>query len=238
MVNFIRYSRLFRLYETIQPYLKYSLHLEDKLPGKKVLVLAPHQDDEVIGCGGTLYKHIKQGGTCDIVYFTHDSEERDKESLNALKILEVESYTFLQNKAESLSGNTGLSDVLSKIIEDKKPEIVFLPFLLDNHVDHRAINQAFTGLEKNMNFDFMVYAYPIWFPVYPNILVDISSQWPVKKEALECYKSQMLTRDYVKMSYSLGQYWACVKAKNLEVVETFFKASFKEYAELGNKIYK
>ena len=238
MVNFIRYSKLFRLYEHIQPVLKYSLIMEDKLPGRKALVLAPHQDDEVIGCGGTIYKHVKGGGTCDVLYFTHDSAQREEESLKALTALGINSSTNLKYKIETLAAQAKLQEELLNILKDKKPDIVFVPFLLDNHVDHRAVNQALINIGEKNDMDFMVYAYPVWFPVYPNVLIDISDVWQIKKEAISSYKSQMADRDYVKMSYSLGQYWATVKGRNIEVVETFFKATLKEYSMLGKKVFK
>jgi LmbE family N-acetylglucosaminyl deacetylase len=212
--------------------------MEDKLPGKKVLVLAPHQDDEVIGCGGTIYKHVKAGGTCDILYFTHDSEKREEESITALTTLGINSSTNLKYKIETLAAQAKLQEELLNILKEKKPDIVFLPFLLDNHVDHRAVNQALINIGAENSFECMVYAYPVWFPVYPNILVDISDVWQNKKEAILAYKSQMADRDYVKMSYSLGQYWAMVKGRNIEVVETFFKATLKEYSKLGKKVFK
>lgn len=59
---------VFKIYEYIQPFLKYSTPLEDKIPGSNVLVIAPHQDDESIGCGGTIIKHVRDGGHLEIVF--------------------------------------------------------------------------------------------------------------------------------------------------------------------------
>ena len=49
----------------------------------KVLVLAPHMDDEVIGCGGSLIKHNEAGDSIDVIYFTNGSHfVSDKEAEN------------------------------------------------------------------------------------------------------------------------------------------------------------
>lgn len=53
--------------------------------------------------------------------------------------------------------------------------------------------------------------------------------------AIECYKSQTATRDYVKMASSISQFWAIVKGKNMEYAETF-KATAKEYISLVKRV--
>lgn len=238
MVKFIRYSKLFRLYETIQPFLKYSLNLEEKLPAHNILVIAPHMDDEVIGCGGTVCAHVKRGGKAGVVYCTGKDETRKKEAAAAAQLIGFEKQVFMDHAVESLAGNGKFVSGLAEVISAEQPEIVFLPFILDNHSDHRAVNEALITIANNSKHDFMVYAYPVWFPVYPNVLIDIGDTWDIKKKAINCYASQTATRDYVKMSHSLGQYWAAVKGKNIEVAESFFKATLSEYVKLGDKVLK
>ena len=70
----------------------------------------------------------------------------------------------------------------------------------------------------------------------PNVISDISGVWEDKKKAVECYKSQTATRDYVKMCSSIAQFWAVVKGKNIEYAETFFKATSKEYVSLIKRV--
>jgi hypothetical protein len=62
--------------------------------------------------------------------------------------------------------------------------------------------------------------------------------WEIKKKAIECYVSQLATRDYVTMRHSLGQYWAKVKSRELDVVESFFRATLTEYVSLGEKMFR
>lgn len=237
MVKFMRYNKIFRFYEAAQPFLKYSPVVEDKLPGKSVLVVAPHPDDEAIGCGGTIIKHIKGGGSAGVIYCTMDGPEREKEAARAAKVLGFVHTESLGYPVETLGTSPGFPDRLFGIFEEKKPDIVFIPFILDGHTDHRAINEAFIkrGSKKH---GFMVYAYPVWMPLYPNLLIDITKEWETKKDAINCYKSQMATRDYVKMSKSLGEYWATVKGRQMQVAESFFRATSEEYTRLCGKILK
>jgi LmbE family N-acetylglucosaminyl deacetylase len=235
MVNFIRNAKVFGVYELIKPFMKYSLPVEAKLSAQNILVFAPHPDDESIGCGGTLLRHTRNGGKAAVVFCTGDGAVRDNEAAEAMKILGMTEAVYFGYGVETLKSQDSLPDKIAGMICEKKPEIVFAPFFLDNHEDHRALNQALAKACAPCGNDFMVYAYPVWFPLYPNVLMDISDIWENKKKAIECYKSQTATRDYVKMAKSLGEYWAEVKGRGLKVVETFFRASAKEYCKLVRK---
>jgi N-acetylglucosamine malate deacetylase 1 len=235
MVNFIRNANVFGVYELIQPFMKYSLPIEDKLPARNILVFAPHPDDESIGCGGAIAKHTRTGGKAAVVFCTGDGAVRDKEAAEALKILGVAETVSFGYGVETLKSQDSLPEKLDAVIREKKPEIVFVPFFIDNHDDHRALNKGLAKACAKGSNNFMVYAYPVWFPLYPNVLIDIGDVWETKKQAIECYKSQTATRDYVKMAKSLGEYWAEVKGRGLKVAETFFRASAKEYCSLVRK---
>ncbi len=237
MVKFIRYSTLYRFYENIQPFLKYSLVREDALPGKETLVIAPHPDDESIGCGGTISRHIQSGGSAAVVFCTMDSEERRTESREAVSMMGA-SAVYLDHAVEKLDEWKGFPERLAEIIGNNKPDTLFLPFFLDNHTDHRAANRAAILALETAGHSCMIYAYPVWFPVYPTVIVDIASQWEQKKRIISCYKSQLATRDYIRMSGSLAGYWAEVKGHGLSMVETFFRASSGEYAGLAKKAMK
>ena len=228
MNRLLRFNAVFRLYEKIQPYLKYTLHVENKIPFDNALILAPHMDDEAIGCGGMLVKLKNAGGKARVLFFTKDSETRKAEAVKACGILGA-TPVFLDYAGESLSDNVAKAGLdIQKAIEEYTPGAVFVPFFLDNHVDHRALSLALL----NVKYTGMIYAYPVWSPLYPNVMIDISGEWEEKKKAIECYKSQLATRDYVKMSFSLGQYWAIAKGRNMAVAETFLRLSLIEYLKL------
>lgn len=235
MVNFIRHRSIFKIYESIQPFLKYSLNVEEDLHGDKVLVLAPHADDEAIGCGGAITRHTASGKQAHAAIFTMDSAERSVEAKEAARVLGIKDEIFLDYPVESLNNQKGLPNRLAEIFDEVKPDIVFLPFFLDNHTDHRALNAALVSISEKRKYSFLIYAYPVWLPVYPNVIIDIGSVWENKKKAIECYRSQLATRDYVTMSHALSQYWAHVKGHGLELVETFFRATFSEYISLYKK---
>ena len=235
MPKFIRYNTLYSFYEHIQPFLKYSLVKDDALPENGTMIIAPHPDDESIGCGGTIIKHRQAGGNATVVFCTMDTEERRGESKAAMSLMDVDAV-YLDLPVESLNRSKEFPERLATIIDQKKPGIIFLPFFLDNHTDHRAANRAAISALESIRHTCMIYAYPVWFPLYPTVIIDIAAQWEQKKELISCYRSQLATRDYIRMSGSLAGYWAEVKGHGLSMVETFFRASSSEYAKLARKV--
>ncbi|MCL2389927.1 MAG: PIG-L family deacetylase [Endomicrobia bacterium] len=237
-MKYLRYRHLFRMYEFIQPFINYSVPLEESLKGGRVLVVAPHEDDESIGCGGTIIKHINAGGYAEIAFCTHDTPERMKEAEKAVSALGVKRSHFLQFPLRSLDGNRKFEDNLAFLLHRTKPEIVFLPFWLDKHEDHRAVSKALIKIKKRISMNFMIYAYSVWAPLNPNVVFDISEEWELKKRAIKCYKTQLASRDYVKMAQGLNQYWGEIKSSGMQYGEAFFKATAAEYISLGKKIFR
>ncbi|MCA6070535.1 MAG: PIG-L family deacetylase [Endomicrobium sp.] len=229
---------LFRMYEYIQPFINYSIPKEEAIYGKKVLVIAPHQDDEAVGCAGTLIKHSKAGGCVEIAFCTHDTFERMKEAEQAAKIIGSKRNHFMQFAARSLSGNKDFEDALTLLINKVNPDVIFIPFFFDKHNDHTAISQVLVNIKKKINLKFMVYCYAIWSPLNPNCLFDISDVWELKKQTIECYRTQIVSRDYVKIARGLNQYWGELKEHNMQYAETFFMMTIREYISLWNKVFK
>lgn len=237
-MKYLRYRHLFRLFEHIQPFLNYSIPKENELPADKVLVIAPHQDDESIGCAGTILKHTKSGKKAEIAFCTHESNDRMKESEKAASILGSKRNHFLQFPIRSLDGNKKFEENLKMLLKKTAPEIVFVPFWFDNHPDHRAVSKAFIKIKNKIDPNIMIYAYSVWMPLNPNCIIDISDVWEEKKKAIQCYKTQTASRDYVKIAQGLNQYWAEIKTPGMQYAETFFRATLKEYISIGKKIFK
>ncbi|MCL2389658.1 MAG: PIG-L family deacetylase [Elusimicrobia bacterium] len=228
---------LFRLFEYIQPFINYSMPLEENIAAGKVMVIAPHEDDEAIGCAGTIIKYAREGGHVETVFCTHENASRRKEAENSAAIMGSKKNHFLQYPLRSLSNESGFQDSLAVLFNQIEPDIVFMPFWFDNHKDHQAVSKALIKISKKISLDFMVYAYPVWLPIYPNVLIDISDEWKAKKAAIECYKTQLTGRDYVRIAKASAEYWAEVKKPKSGYFEAFFRASAKEYIRLGKKIF-
>ncbi|MDR3243791.1 MAG: PIG-L family deacetylase [Elusimicrobiota bacterium] len=234
----LKNRNMYRLFEYIQPFLTYSISLEKQIPENKVLVLAPHQYDEAIGCAGTLINHTRKGGVVEIAYCTHDTPERMKEAERAASLLGAKRNHFLQFPIKGLKDNKEFRESLIRLFDRVQPEVVFLPFWFDNHPDHIALSKTLVKIRKKINLDFLVFAYCVWSPLTPNCLFDISDVWKDKVKVIESYKSQMQVKDCVKIAQGLNQYWGEMKTPSMKYAESFFTSTARKYMSLGKKIFR
>ncbi|GAQ24573.1 PIG-L deacetylase family protein [Tepidanaerobacter syntrophicus] len=177
----------------------------------RIIVFAPHNDDEVLGVGGTIAKYSASGHEVFICEVTKgDSDEMvnmiRSEALNAHKILGVKETIFLDFPVVQLR-ETPLKDInfeLLKVVEHIKPNIAFIPHKGDMHIDHAVVsNSAMVALRpiNSVNVN-AIYAYETlseteWnIPTVdnafiPNVWSNITGFIDKKKQAMNCYKSQI-----------------------------------------------
>ncbi len=182
---------------------------------KRVLVVAPHPDDETLGVGGTIAKYSAQGdevfvlmvsGNLPPIYSRKAYEETVSEAYSAFSVLGVEKSEFLEIPA-TMIGDQPLHEVnarISKVVNDFNPHIVLCPYP-DRHIDHRLVFDSVmvatrpVGVGKDIE---IVAAYETLSETHwnaphiepnftPNWVVDISDHISKKLNALECYKSQI-----------------------------------------------
>lgn len=187
--------------------------------GSNILVLSPHPDDDVFGCGGTLYKHHLAGAKVTSVYMTDGRKgdpafsedamavERKRDAEEAAKILGIDTI-FLGYKDQELKLSKATLEDIKEIIRGVDPDIVYLPFFLDNHPDHLETNVIFLEACREVKCDFGIFAYEIWTPFVPNRIVDITPVIDTKKEAMQVHKTQLRINDYAQAILGLNMYRA------------------------------
>ena len=182
---------------------------------KRVLVIAPHPDDETLGLGGTITKFVEQGhevhllvvsGHLPPVYNREDYELTLSEAKNALKILGIENSTFLEIPATKI-GDLPINELNKKFadaVDTLKPQIVFCPYP-DRHIDHRLVFESTMVATRPVGsgkYIEILGAYETLSETHwnaphiepnftPNWIINISDQIENKVKALECYKSQI-----------------------------------------------
>lgn len=116
-----------------------------------VLVVSPHPDDETLGCGGTIIKHVSKGDRVHWLIFTNISEESGYSSAKVIarqKEIDAVSREYGFSKLIKLDFPTAKLDTLSRLELVKtahnavlgcRPAVVYLPYLYDAHSDHRVV---------------------------------------------------------------------------------------------------
>ena len=211
--------------------------LIEKPEGARILVLAPHPDDDVMGCGGVLHKHHLAGDSILTVYLTDGRKGgdgatpedrvarlRQEEARRAADILGVGRLEFLDNEDETLSPDPATVRRLAEILEEIRPDVVYVPFLLDGHPDHRAACEILAGA-MNTYRDFTCYGYEVWTLLIPNCCVDISDVAEVKKSALEQFETQTSRFNLVDAFEGLARYRAVMHFHPDTHVEAFHRCS-------------
>ena len=222
---------------------------------RNIVVISAHPDDEILGVGGTLLKHKKNGDkiywliTTNIFENQGFSKERissrQKEIKKISEALSVEKVFMLNYPTMSLSTSTLIEMVpkISKIFIEIEPEIVYCLNRSDAHSDHRITFDAVMACTKSFRYPFIKqvlmyeciseteFAPQLPEKVFtPNYFVDISSFLEEKTNLMKIYESE------------LGKHPFPRSLKNIEALATFRGASVGvEYAEafqLIKYIYK
>lgn len=182
---------------------------------KRILVVAPHPDDETLGAGGTIAKFVERGhdvavlvvsGHLPPVYTRGDYDITVAEASKAFSILGVADSRFLEIPATMVGEQPVgvLNAKITEMVRDKEPHIVLCPFP-DRHIDHRVVFESVMVATRPVAVGRCVEllaAYetlsethwnaPHMEPNFvPNWIVDITAQIDRKTDALACYGSQI-----------------------------------------------
>jgi len=189
---------------------------------QKILVIAPHPDDDLIGCGGSMAKHLTNGNTVYVIYVTYGNAEnseypleefteiRKAETLSAAKVigLKEEDLFFLGEYPWKLNLER-VRFALLELVRKIQPNLCCIPHLDDVHADHRIVGQVALdaismapgkwfrpcGSSWNSFPAPTILAYEVWTPLSsPSYLEDITAFLEKKMEALREHKTQAIDR--------------------------------------------
>jgi LmbE family N-acetylglucosaminyl deacetylase len=221
--------------------------LLDKPPGKRVMVVAPHPDDETLGCGGALLKHHLAGDHITAVFMTDGSkgdtlagvsggaliELREREARAAAAVLGIDECVFLRNPDAFLHCSPQTSGQLRELLESLQPDLVYAPSPFDTHRDHQQACMITARALGDCPSPAEVCLYEVWAPVPANCAVVIDLERKV--QAIRCYRSQMDERElYVTGSTALARYRGvtCLPGRD-EAVECFLRLRRAAFVELA-----
>lgn len=177
----------------------------------KIVVIAPHNDDEILGVGGTMAKYVKQGHevvVCEVTAGDLADEMvqlQKREAVSSHELMGVKTH-FMDLPVVGLREmpSRELNAAFQKHLLDLAPDIVFLPHKGDMHIDHRMAVEACMVALRPVTFPRLraVYAYETLSETdwntpsadnafLPTFFVDISDEISLKLEAMKCHASQL-----------------------------------------------
>jgi LmbE family N-acetylglucosaminyl deacetylase len=216
---------------------------------RPVAVIAPHPDDESLGCGGTL-KHLTLSGIpVDVIYLTSgelgtDAPEaatpetktalaavRVEEARGACSVLGVRRVEFLNGTDGALSNEPDLVHPLRAVLAREPYQRVFCPWQEEAHADHgaayRMTRAAMAGHPSSPD----LWLYEVWTPMLANTYVPIDATIGFKQAAIERHRSQLKVLDYRAAFLGLAAYRALFCAGS-RYAEAFLVHDFA----LGNSL--
>ncbi len=217
--------------------------------GKSMVVIAPHQDDEAIGCGGALALQVRSGHPPSIVILQDGAdgcqelgftrlglmEMRNEESRRAAAALAAPPPVFLNHPI--LADDDAQIAELADILIDRKADAVFIPFPLDGHPDHRTANYILAGALARVSWNVRVFGYEIWGLCIPNVVLIIDDVIETKTAALRCFTFANSALDYVNSTLGLNMFHSrMLGAGECRYAERFFELPREEYIELAGRI--
>ena len=210
---------------------------------REIVVVAPHPDDEVIGPGGTLIRMARLGKKVTVLFVSAGTaQERDTRETEAKICCDTCGFEarFVGEAAGAID-TIRAGRAIAALIAEKTPEAIFIPFLLDDHDDHRRVNAAFlaglsgAGLPRATE----IWAYQVYTPLPGNVVVDITDVADAKADAIRGYGSQMQRRDWAHFALGLNAFNCRLLAgcRDRRYAESFFVVRLTEYLELCRRYF-
>jgi LmbE family N-acetylglucosaminyl deacetylase len=195
-------------------------HILAAPPRGSVLVLAPHPDDESLGCGGAIVLHHRQGDHVKVVFATDGAAGdplgyykdcdykalRRAEARRAASILGIDELVFWDYPDGKLAEAHDLSERLEGLFTTDRPDIIYRPSTREVHPDHWALGIGVEEALRRCGLDCGDFRYEIWATVQPTHALDITAVWDLKRKAVEQYESQLRYNDYIYIGTGLNAY--------------------------------
>lgn len=182
---------------------------------KKILIIAAHPDDEVLGCGGTIAKHLHNGDSINVAFLSDgvksrnntnliDVEKRKEDSISAGKILGIIEPPIFLNFPDNRMDSVDLLDLVQEIehiILSVNPEVIYTHHSDDLNIDHQLTHKAVLTAARPLPdskikeiYTFEVQSSTEWSSgaaFSPNYFVDISQTLEKKLSAMKKYDSEI-----------------------------------------------
>ncbi len=210
----------------------------------KVLVLAPHADDETIGLGGTIVLHGEQGDPVDVLFLTRGGTGnaggrydpaayeaiRRQEGTLACQVLGVRETIFWEyadNYVVTESDMAVLVPRLAAVVKKGGYDVLYTPHRGELHTDHHASAVLAARAVDRLDRPPRVFGYEVWAPLAADFVVDVTRVFEKKLEAAACYASQLDRSDITRLFKCLNGYRAILLEDRAGYGEAFMNMAEK-----------
>lgn len=193
------------------------------MPEKKhVLVISPHPDDEAIGCGGSIAKHVAAGDEVDVIFLTSGEKGRrgkpedetrairESEAQDAAIILHLSNVEFWRQPDAKVRVTASLVARLVNRIKEQGTSIIYVTHEQESHPDHKAAARLVKQAVRLLNGETpkpLVWMYEIWTPLQKiGRVEDISDFVDLKRRAIQAHKCQCEILRFDVSALSLNRY--------------------------------
>lgn len=205
------------------------------LAAERVLVLAPHPDDEVFGCGGAVMRHVAGGAAVQVVIVTDGAygaesgdqasnicAERRHESLNAASVMGYGAPLFWGLPDRGLEYGEALVVRIVDAMNSHIPDLVYAPSIWEMHPDHRVLGMAAVEAVRRYGGGVRLAMYEVGMPLRPNLLLDISDLVERKQSAMDCFVSQLKIQAYDQQISALDRFRSYTLPREVVAAEAYF----------------
>ena len=226
---------------TMRPESELVPYAPGELPGDPVLVLAPHPDDEVFGCGGFLALAADEDRRVTVTILTDGGAQGDpgvrrEESREAARRLGLPEPRFAGLADRSLEPDgEALLAALRSAIESVRPALVLLPSPAEIHPDHRAVALAVHALAVRGAIPpgARLACYEVSAMLRPNLLLDVGAVWDRVLAAARAFGSQLGTHPYLEVLECAAQMRRLTLGPAVERAEAYHVTDAATAARLG-----
>lgn len=210
----------------------------------RCLVVAPHPDDEIIGCGGIMLKYKNNFDCCvmassglgdDVISAEKNADIRIKEFNSVMKKAGIKKYWIFKTfgiPPMYRQIRKHLREYMS-VLDTKQYDYIFIPHTNDNHREHKFISRCIVkkilrrnGYKRNLKICY----YGVWTPLMgATYFEDIESVQDKKYKLLQMYKSQNISVSYPDMAKGLNLYYGGLSHANMKYAEAFKVVSVQQY---------
>ena len=216
----------------------------------RVLVLAPHPDDEVFGCGGAIMRHVALHQPVHVIIATDGAhgvgtdermgyiQQRQQESLAAAAVLDYGTPTFWGYPDRALAYGEKLVSEIVDAIGKTQADLIYAPSVYEIHPDHRALGMAVLEAARRCGSPIQLALYEIGQPIRPNVLLDISDLVEHKMQAMRCFTSQNTKQRYDLEIAALNRYRTYTLSAEVSAAEAYILTDSAELTGDPLKLYQ